>query len=116
MTLPAIIRSASQNSHSQRSNAVSHLYWPMFLCLAMTGVLAWLKVPVLPILSMVAALLCLAFSLGSHVYFMLKNPEALRSEKFTIQKMMLERGIQADNTLPVLGNQERAEQVVKGAV
>lgn len=35
--------------------------------------------------------------LSSYIYFMLTNPDALRSEKYTIQKMAIESGLVGDD-------------------
>ena len=54
---------------------------------------SWLTVTVVVFL----ALLVLTF-LGAYILFSLKNPDALRSERHSIQKMMIERGILGDSS------------------
>ena len=54
---------------------------------------SWLTVTLVVLLS----LLVLTF-LGAFIWFVFKNPDALRSERYSIQKMMIERGILGDTS------------------
>lgn len=45
----------------------------------------------------VALGLCVIAYLVAYGYFMLKSPDALRSERFTLSKLALERSITGDN-------------------
>ncbi|ENG7518035.1 hypothetical protein ABVD55_001180 [Vibrio harveyi] len=38
----------------------------------------------------------------AYIYFMFKNPDALRSEKFNIEKMAIQKGIVGDSQLGVI--------------
>jgi len=40
---------------------------------------------------------CIAVTIGAYFYFMFRNPDYLRSERFSLQKMAIERGIVGDN-------------------
>lgn len=59
-----------------------------------------------PIWSLVvlAVLLCctVVLYLASYTYFAFKNPDALRSEKFTLSKMAIEKNLIGDNTSGLL--------------
>jgi hypothetical protein len=52
--------------------------------------------------------------LSAYVYFALKNPDALRSEKFTLSKMALEKNLIGDNRFGLLEIEE-TEKVNKAA-
>ena len=58
------------------------------------GAPAWMSAALLTLLICLAAL----FGWG-YLYFMKTNPDALRSEKFNITKMAIERGVIGDKTL-----------------
>src|SRR5437660_10406471 len=49
---------------------------------------------------------CVLLYLICYVYFALKNPDALRSEKFTLSKMVLEKNLIGDNTFGLLEMEE----------
>jgi hypothetical protein len=53
----------------------------------------------------VLALLLLCY-LVTHFYFMVRDPDALRSETFKIQKMQIERGM--------FGDDRRVHEVIRG--
>ena len=45
----------------------------------------------------VAFSLVLLLGCGAYIYLLLKNPDALRSERFTLEKLRIERGLVGDN-------------------
>jgi hypothetical protein len=49
---------------------------------------------------------CVLLYLGSYIYFAVKSPDALRSEKFTLSKMALEKNLIGDNTSGLLEMEE----------
>lgn len=50
------------------------------------------------ILFSVLLVFCILTYIISYVYFAIKNPDALRSEKFTLSKMAIEKNLIGDNT------------------
>jgi lipopolysaccharide export LptBFGC system permease protein LptF len=54
-------------------------------------------------------LTCISFILflWAFVYCLIKSPESLRSEKYSIQKMAIEKGIIGDNITGQLSNNEK---------
>lgn len=83
-----------------RTNVLNHLQW-MIAALIAVLVSASLFGISEKLIWLFAVLLCVFIIcyLITHFYFMFKNPDALRSEKFTIQKMALERGLIGDNVI-----------------
>lgn len=49
---------------------------------------------------------CFAFTvlllLGSYIYFMRRDPDALRSESYSLQKLAIEKGIFGDNLVGMI--------------
>lgn len=50
-----------------------------------------------------------AIYLGAYIYFMFKNPDALRSETFTLRKMAIEKSLHGDD-LTGLTSQKGGDQ------
>lgn len=50
--------------------------------------------------------ICVAVYLLGYIYFAITNPDALRSEKFTLSKMALEKNLIGDNTAGLLEMEE----------
>ena len=81
-----------------RSTALQPLHWLIGMLLtsipimAMAGVSSWILIAV----SITLGLVLIIF-LGAYIYFLLKNPDALRSERFTLSKMAIERGLIGDS-------------------
>jgi hypothetical protein len=77
---------------------LTDLRWLIFVLL--TGLLA---APKLKAPGWVIVLLATAFGivfliyLAAYVYFALKAPDALRSEKFTLSKLAIEKSVKGDN-------------------
>lgn len=81
-----------------RTNALNHLHWMIAAFLVATLASAYNRMPNWVTLFLAAVMLVfLACYLVTHFYFMLRNPDALRSEKFTIEKMAIERGLYGDS-------------------
>lgn len=99
MTLNMIRQYLEHASGSgRRSNAVSTLIVMGGVLLAgLVGALGasapeWLLMSLVAMIAGDAALFGAAF-----LYFMLKNPDALRSESFELEKMAMERGLYGDS-------------------
>ena len=82
-----------------RTNALNHLQWMVAAVLGtlVTAHIAGASHSLVILLSVILVILLVAY-LVTHFYFMVKNPDALRSERFTIEKMAIERGIVGDST------------------
>ena len=58
------------------------------------------KAPQWTIIAMITFLaLTILIYLGSYIYFALKNPDALRSEKFTLSKIAIEKNLIGDSNV-----------------
>lgn len=87
-----------------RSTALQPACWG--LAILLSGLLAtvafdapgWLSI----ILLILLCLLVLLFLTG-YLYFMINDPDALRSEKFTLQKLVIEKGLVGDSSYGVIG-------------
>jgi hypothetical protein len=96
MLLQEILRRSTADA--SRTNALHHLQWTLgaFLVLLVGagsyGVAQW----VLYLLA-TGVVVSLISYLATHFYFMVRNPDALRSEKYSIQKMAIERGLYGDS-------------------
>lgn len=91
------------NTKASRSTVLKSLTWMVGICLAglilaaTSSINEW-------VVAVIAVILVLSFVLYaiSYIFFMIKNPDALRSEKYNIQKMAVEKGIIGDNTNGVI--------------
>ena len=93
-----------------RTNALNHIQWMIaaFLVVFMIAATSGLATAVQIFIGSITVLLVIAY-LVTHFYFAVKNPDALRSEKFTIQKMAIERAIIGDSKSGI-------REVLKGQV
>jgi hypothetical protein len=94
--LRAFLQQASATG--TRSTVLSDLRW--FFAIVISALLVGLKVNaplwILILLACFAGLIALIY-LASYIYFGLRNPDALRSEKFTLSKLAIERSVVGDN-------------------
>ena len=95
-----LIRSflSQANARGARSTALHSLQWALGLLLACLPPLLLAKAPewlIGLVIALVVAVL-LVF-LVAYVYLLLRNPDALRSEEFSLSKMAMERGLVGDN-------------------
>lgn len=81
-----------------RSTALHPLQWAFGLVLAaLVGVApftppAWLMISLLALAGVILVMIIIAY-----VFFMRSNPDYLRSENYTLQKMAIERGVFGDS-------------------
>jgi hypothetical protein len=91
------------NASGSRSTALKPLGW--LLGILMFGLLGGAQVG-LPLWALVvlAVFVCLAglLYLGAYLYFMMKNPDALRSEQYAINKLAIEKQLVGDNVQGVM--------------
>lgn len=86
------------NASGARSTALHALQWVIGLFLSALALLVfggaqpWLLISV-----GLALLVVLAVFLGAYLYLLLRNPDALRSEHFSLSKMAIEKGLVGDN-------------------
>ncbi len=52
---------------------------------------------------------------GAYLYFMFKDPDALRSEKFNIEKMAIQKGITGDNESGVIEHDDSVDTANRSA-
>lgn len=94
------MRSLFQQASAQgsRSTALNPLGWAFATVLSALIGATMAKAPssVTVLLSVLSILVLLVY-LFAYVYFMFKNPDALRSEKFTLSKMAIERTVTGDS-------------------
>ena len=101
MPTPELIKAfLSQASTSgARSTALQPLGW-LSVTLTAGVVMSVDKAPQWTIIAMITFLaLTILIYLGSYIYFALKNPDALRSEKFTLSKIAIEKNLIGDSNV-----------------
>ena len=69
----------------------------------------WLSIALFVILGIIILLF-----VGAYIYFMFRNPDALRSEKFNITKFAMERGLIGDNILGAILSFEEKQSLPRG--
>lgn len=81
-----------------RSTVLTDLRW--FAGISFSALLIALKfsapVWILVFIAVILGLICLIY-LGAYVFFAVRTPDALRSERFTLSKMAIERSVTGDN-------------------
>ncbi|MCA1626194.1 MAG: hypothetical protein LC778_20860, partial [Acidobacteria bacterium] len=86
------------STSGSRSTAMKPLTWLVgilivgVISLAASGATFWLLVTV----AFLLVIAVVAF-MSSYIYFMVKNPDALRSERFTLSKMKIEKNLIGDD-------------------
>jgi hypothetical protein len=81
-----------------RSTALHSLQWTLGILLTALSSLILAKAPVWLTAGVGGSAGCvLIVLLGSHVYLLLRMPDGLRSESFTLSKMAIEKGLVGDN-------------------
>jgi hypothetical protein len=87
-----------------RSTVLRPLGWLLALCAA--AAISSASVPSSPgwltILFGVGTGFSVAIYLGAYVYCLIRNPEYLRTEKYSIQKLAIEKGFRGDSSMGVI--------------
>jgi hypothetical protein len=95
-----LIQSFLQQATAQgaRSTALSPLGWlTAIISSALFGSFVS-HAPMWAIVTLTAALvMCVIMYFVAYIFFMMKNPDALRSERFTLSKLALERSVKGDS-------------------
>jgi glucan phosphoethanolaminetransferase (alkaline phosphatase superfamily) len=95
-----IVRSLLQQASVQgsRSTVLNPLGWALAIVLAaLVGCLRWNTPVWLTIVLASSSCVTLIIYLFTYLYFVFTNSDALRSEKFTLSKMAIERSITGDS-------------------
>ena len=100
MAAMSVVRQLFQESDAKgtRSSGLRPLQW--ILGTLITGLLGsvWLKAPEWVTASLTVGVgVFLLLGVYAYIYFMIKNPDFLRSEAFTLHKMAIEKGLIGDN-------------------
>jgi len=93
------------DASGSRSTILKPLTW--FLSLIIGGLIISIKLKApTGIIVLFAISVCLAILLFffAYIYCLFKDPDALRSEKYSIQKMAIEKGIIGDNIVGIITN------------
>lgn len=93
-----------------RTDVLRSLIWPIAALLSSITICACFKVPYLIIilLSVLLVLFVLLY-LYAYIYFMLNDPSALRSEKYSLEKLAIEHGVYGDSQTGLLTSEGNAK-------
>ena len=81
-----------------RSTALHALQWGMAMLLISISIMAVADAPSWILIAISSAFgLVLVTFIGAYIFLLIKNPDALRSERFTLSKMAIERGLIGDS-------------------
>lgn len=103
-----------------RSTALHSLQWVLGMFLTALSASLFTKAPVWVSVALgISGALVLAVFLGAYVYLLLKQPDALRSEQFTLSKLAIEKGMVGDNVAgmhdPQVIHERRADLIAINA-
>jgi hypothetical protein len=86
-----------------RSDALKALVWPIGLMVSALVGLVWAGAStwLLILFSVLLALSVLLYG-GAYIYFLLNDPDALRSESYTLNKMAIEHGLYGDSGIGLI--------------
>jgi hypothetical protein len=86
------------SARGARSTALHALQWAIGLFLSAIALLVFGNAPPWLLVGVASALcVVLVVFLGAFVYLLFRNPDALRSEHFSLSKMAIEKGLVGDN-------------------
>jgi hypothetical protein len=97
----SLIRAFLEQASAQgsRSTVLRPLGWMLSICFAATIAAIGVKAPSwLVILFAVFVSLCAILYLGTYLYCLLTDKEALRSETYSIQRLAIEKGFVGDSS------------------
>jgi uncharacterized membrane protein YdbT with pleckstrin-like domain len=87
------------SARGARSTALHALQWALGLLLAAIPITLLAAAPGWLVGFLVVAVgIVLTVFLGAYIFLLLRNPDALRSEEFSLNKMALEKGLIGDST------------------
>lgn len=101
-------------SRGSRSTALQPIIWVMGVFLCGIGISVRYGAPVWLLIALVAciALGLLAF-LVAYFYFMFTSPDALRSERYTLSKLAIEKSERGDNIVGVFGKEVARNKIIE---
>lgn len=87
-------------SEGSRSTALKPLGW-LVAMLASTTLAAfyWTTPRWIGTIFAIFTIITVITYLGSYLYFLIKDPDALRSERYSLQKLAIEKGLYGDNLI-----------------
>lgn len=89
---------AESTAKGARSTALQPLQWVLGMLLTALSPALWLGAPAWLTAALgIAGAVVLLVLLGSYVYLLIRSPDALRSESYTLRKMEIEKGLVGDN-------------------
>lgn len=95
-----LIRSFLQQAMASgsKSTVLTDLRWFAAIVFSALLVAAGIQAPVwiLILLSVILCLICVVY-LAAYIFFAFRSPDYLRSEKFTLSKMAIERSVKGDS-------------------
>lgn len=96
-----------------RSTALHSLQWGLGLLLTGIPVAVYVDSPTWLIV-VLSALLVILFTtyIGSYLYLLFKDRDALRSEHFTLSKMAIERGLMGDSMTGLIEEGDRVNKLI----
>ncbi len=81
-----------------RSTALQSLHWVIGMLLTSIPIMAWVDAPSWILIAISSAFgLVLVTFIGAYIFLLINNPDALRSESYTLSKMAIERGLIGDS-------------------
>ncbi|MDE0087611.1 MAG: hypothetical protein OXU23_17950 [Candidatus Poribacteria bacterium] len=81
-----------------KSTALQSLHWVIGMLLTSIPIMAWVDAPSWILIAISSAFgLVLVTFIGAYIFLLIKNPDALRSESYTLSKMAIERGLIGDS-------------------
>jgi hypothetical protein len=97
-----------------RSDALKPLLYPLgFITVLILAAIAGRAPQWIVGVLIVALLVAVAFYFGAYRHFMLNNPDALRSERFILQKMAIEQKLIGDSSTGLFNPDEEAGEVAQ---
>lgn len=98
MPFETIVQALQRSILGSRSTVLSDLRWLLGIVAIIFGIALRYQAPLWALVT-VCVVLCIAFALycAAYVFFSFKDPAALRSEKFGLSKLAIEKSVTGDN-------------------
>ena len=98
--MPNLLHSffSEASAKGARSTALHALQWGMAMLLISISIMAIADAPSWILIAISSAFgLVLVTFIGAYIFLLITNPDALRSESYTLSKMAIERGLFGDS-------------------
>lgn len=101
------------STKGERSSALNSLQWGLGLILTGIPAAIWVSAPnwILILLSTLLGILFFTY-IGSYIFLLFRDRDALRSENFTLSKMAIERGLVGDNITGLIEPNGRTNNLI----